>query len=109
VTLDGIVTQFLRDQHRRCAHPVAAVPPFSLFDEHRCLEPRYYDRAPANIAARVLARQTAPPYGMSDSEGCCKRALMLLGGLYGPSLDRKFFYSRFRSVRHVRAGMSPCL
>ena len=39
VTLDKIVTRFLRDQHRHCANPVELLPPFSLHYTHHCPVP----------------------------------------------------------------------
>lgn len=36
VTLDGIVTEYLRKQHSQCKHPVYTCPPFDLFKPHHC-------------------------------------------------------------------------
>lgn len=36
ITLDGIVTEYLRKQHSQCKHPVYTCPPFDLFKPHRC-------------------------------------------------------------------------
>lgn len=34
--LDGIVTQYLRQQHRECENPISLLPPFSLLKPHIC-------------------------------------------------------------------------
>ena len=86
VTLDSIVTDYLRKQHAICRNPVVVCPPFSLFDPHRCPEPRHKRSAPASITARLLNRSAFPQYG----------------GLNGRSLDRKLIHSKFRPVRTYR-------
>ena len=86
VTLDTIVTDYLRKQHAICRNPVVVCPPFSLFDQHRCPEPRHKRSAPASITARLLNRTAFPQYG----------------GLNGRSLDRKLIHSKFRPVRTYR-------
>jgi len=85
-TLETIVTQFLRDQHAHCSHPVAVLPPFPLRAPHRCPEPRNLQKAPTNTVQRLMARQQKPP----------------VGGFGGMKLTRKLIYSRFRYLRVFR-------
>ncbi|XP_029006472.1 DDB1- and CUL4-associated factor 1-like isoform X2 [Betta splendens] len=89
-TLDGIITEYLREQHARCPNPVTTCPPFSLFTPHRCPEPKQRRQAPLNFTARLGSRVLYPRYGGVDR---------------GP-LDRHLIFSRFRpmSVYHERDG-----
>lgn len=86
VTLDSIVTEYLRKQHALCKNPVVTCPPFDLFVPHQCPEPQYRNVAPVSIAARIQRREISPKYGGYD----------------GARLNRKFIYSRFRPVRTYR-------
>uniref|UniRef100_T1KIJ0 DDB1- and CUL4-associated factor 1 n=2 Tax=Tetranychus urticae TaxID=32264 RepID=T1KIJ0_TETUR len=86
ITLDSIVTEYLRKQHALCKNPVVTCPPFDLFVPHRCPEPLNRHTAPLNITLRVQRREIAPRFG----------------GMYGTKFDRKFIYSRFRPVRTYR-------
>lgn len=83
VTLDAIVTEYLRKQHALCRNPVAACPPFSLLYPHQCPEPKLKRSAPYNLAARFHQR-SAFPVG---------------GGYDGVRADLRFVFSRFRPVR----------
>ncbi|XP_066925763.1 DDB1- and CUL4-associated factor 1-like isoform X2 [Clytia hemisphaerica] len=80
-TLDNIITSYLREQHARCANPVATCPPFSLFRPHNCPKPKYRQRASNNITKRLFDRQGNPPQG----------------GQMGCKYTRRFLYSKFRS------------
>ena len=86
ITLDSIVTEYLRKQHALCITPVVTCPPFDLFNPHRCPEPINRNSAPVNIAMRIQRRQLFPRFG----------------GVNGAKMDRKFIYSRFRPVRTYR-------
>lgn len=86
ITLDGIVTEYLRKQHSQCKHPVYTCPPFDLFKPHRCPEPLYKNRAPINCALRISRKQIQPPYG----------------GLDGKKWDRQLVYSKFRPKKTFR-------
>lgn len=86
ITLDSILTEYLRHQHSLCKNPVATCPPFQLLAPHRCPESTNRLSAPLNIASRILRRRVYPPKG----------------GMYGAKYDRHFVYSKFRPVRVVR-------
>ncbi|XP_062610768.1 DDB1- and CUL4-associated factor 1-like [Saccostrea cucullata] len=95
MTLDKIVTEYLRKQHALCRNPVTTCPPMSLFQPHRCPEPRGRRMAPINCTSRIYNRMLGPK----------------VGGIGGPSVDRKFIYSRFRpcqSYRNVDDGGMLC-
>ncbi|XP_076304060.1 lisH and WD40 domain-containing protein mahjong isoform X1 [Tachypleus tridentatus] len=102
ITLDSIVTEYLRKQHFLCKNPVVTCPPFDLFRPHQCPEPQFKNTAPINIAARLQRKEIHPKYGGYD----------------GVRLNRNFIYSRFRPVRAYRdsegtsyftcCAFSPC-
>lgn len=73
--LDGIITEYLREQHARCKHPVATCPPFSLFTPHQCPESKQRRQAPANFTSRLSRRVLFPKYGGVDG-GCFDRHLI---------------------------------
>ncbi|CAB3993233.1 DDB1- and CUL4-associated factor 1 isoform X1, partial [Paramuricea clavata] len=85
-TLDSIVTQYLRNQHAKCSHPVSVCPPFSLLGPHRCPEPKKRCHASINIASRLSAHQVRLNYG----------------GHEGNRLNRRYLYSRFRFLHVLR-------
>uniref|UniRef100_A0A3Q2XSC2 DDB1- and CUL4-associated factor 1 n=1 Tax=Hippocampus comes TaxID=109280 RepID=A0A3Q2XSC2_HIPCM len=84
--LDGIITEYLREQHARCKNPVATCPPFSLFTPHQCPEPKQRRQAPLNFTSRHLRRVIYPKYGGADG-GC---------------FDRHLIFSRFRPISVFR-------
>jgi len=86
VTLDSILTEYLRHQHSLCKNPVSTCPPFKLLAPHRCPEPTNKLSAPLNIASRIIRRRVYSPKG----------------GVYGAKYDRHYVYSKFRPVRLVR-------
>lgn len=86
ITLDSIITEYLRKQHALCKNPVVTCPPFDLFIPHQCPEPQYRNSAPMNIASRLQKTKINPPFGGYD----------------GATMNRKFVYSRFRPVRTYR-------
>lgn len=66
-TLDDIITDYLREQHARCPHPVATCPPFSLYRRHRCPEPLPRHRhSPGNCVARLGTRPLGRRGGAPD-------------------------------------------
>ncbi|KAG9131571.1 hypothetical protein Leryth_015130 [Lithospermum erythrorhizon] len=80
LTLDSIVVQYLKQQHRQCSAPITTLPPLSLLHPHVCPEPHRSLDAPPNVTARLSTREFKNKYG----------------GLYGSRKDRQFVYSRFR-------------
>ena len=86
ISLDSIVTEYLRKQHALCKNPVVTCPAFDLFTPHRCPEPLNRDSAPINITTRLQRRPIFPRFG----------------GINGSKMDRKFIYSRFRPIRSFR-------
>uniref|UniRef100_A0A3Q1ATS5 DDB1- and CUL4-associated factor 1 n=1 Tax=Amphiprion ocellaris TaxID=80972 RepID=A0A3Q1ATS5_AMPOC len=87
-TLDGIITEYLREQHARCPNPVTTCPPFSLFTPHRCPEPKQRRQAPQNFTSRLASRVLYPKYG----------------GVDRGSLDRHLIFSRFRPMSVFHEG-----
>jgi len=88
VTLDSIVTEYLRKQHALCKAPIVTCPPFDLFKPHRCPEPKSYSFAPVNMAMRIQSKQVNPRFG----------------GINGTKYDRKYVYSKFRQIRTFKEG-----
>lgn len=86
ISLNSIITDYLRKQHALCKYPVITCPPFNLFKPHRCPEPSNHFKAPVNIVSRLINRAYEPPYG----------------GLGGGKLDRKYIYSKYKSFRVIR-------
>ncbi|KAF9608499.1 hypothetical protein IFM89_009865 [Coptis chinensis] len=86
LTLDGIVVQYLKHQHRQCPAPITTLPPLSLLHPHTCPESRHSFDAPANLSARLSTREFRNWYG----------------GIHGSRRDRQFVYSRFRPWRTCR-------
>ncbi|KAJ6222415.1 hypothetical protein RDWZM_000960 [Blomia tropicalis] len=86
ISLNSIVSDYLRKQHALCKNPVVTCPPFDLYKPHRCPEPRNRNLASVNITSRIFNRQIFPPYG----------------GMGGSKMDRRFIYSRFRPCRSLR-------
>ncbi|KAF8404224.1 hypothetical protein HHK36_009106 [Tetracentron sinense] len=95
VTLDSLVVQYLKHQHRQCPAPITTLPPLSLLHPHVCPEPRRSLDAPANVAARLSTREFRNQYG----------------GIHGNRRDRQFVYSRFRPWRTCRddAALLTCI
>ncbi|XP_055999036.1 DDB1- and CUL4-associated factor 1-like isoform X3 [Ostrea edulis] len=96
MTLDKIVTEYLRKQHALCRNPVTTCPPMSLFNPHRCPEVRGKRMAPINATSRIYKRMLGPK----------------VGGIGGASVDRKFIYRRFKPCHTYRnpdeGGMQCC-
>ncbi|XP_050366514.1 DDB1- and CUL4-associated factor homolog 1 [Argentina anserina] len=86
LTLDSMVVQYLKHQHRQCPAPITTLPPLSLLQPHVCPEPRRTLDAPSNVTARLGTREFRSMYG----------------GVHGNRRDRQFVYSRFRSWRTCR-------
>ncbi|MQL76982.1 hypothetical protein Taro_009398 [Colocasia esculenta] len=86
VSLDSLVVQYLKHQHRQCPAPITTLPPLSLLQPHVCPEPSRSLDAPANVTARVSTREFRKQYG----------------GIHSHRRDRQFVYSRFRPWRTCR-------
>ncbi|KAM7268706.1 hypothetical protein ACFE04_010872 [Oxalis oulophora] len=86
LTLDGLVVQYLKHQHRQCPAPITTLPPLSLLQPHVCPEPKRCLDAPSNITARLGTREFKSTYG----------------GSLGNRRDRQFVFSRFRPWRTCR-------
>ncbi|GFZ00898.1 DDB1-CUL4 associated factor 1 [Actinidia rufa] len=86
LTLDSLVVQYLKHQHRQCPAPITTLPPLSLLHPHVCPEPRRSLDAPSNVTARLSTREFRSMYG----------------GVHGNRRDRQFVYSRFRPWRSCR-------
>ncbi|KAG9440226.1 hypothetical protein H6P81_020391 [Aristolochia fimbriata] len=95
VTLDSLVVQYLKHQHRQCAAPITTLPPLSLLHPHVCPEPSRALTAPTNITARLSTREFKFGYA----------------GTHGLRKDRQFVYSRFRPWRTCRddAALLSCI
>ncbi|KAH7423347.1 hypothetical protein KP509_12G050900 [Ceratopteris richardii] len=85
-TLDSLVVQYLKHQHRQCPAPITTLPPLSLFHPHVCPESSRVCEAPLNTVRRFSGREIVPPFG----------------GGHGRRRDRHFVYSRFRPLRPCR-------
>ncbi|KAL6541831.1 hypothetical protein OROGR_011317 [Orobanche gracilis] len=86
VTLDSLVVQYLKHQHRQCPAPITTLPPLSLLHPHVCPEPKRSLDAPSNVSARLGTREFKYRYG----------------GVHGNRRDRQFVFSRFRPWRTCR-------
>ncbi|OMO61923.1 hypothetical protein CCACVL1_23143 [Corchorus capsularis] len=86
LSLDTIVVQYLKHQHRQCPAPITTLPPLSLLHPHVCPEPKRSLDAPSNITSRLGTREFKTVYG----------------GVHGNRRDRQFVYSRFRPWRTCR-------
>ncbi|KAL6651717.1 hypothetical protein ACP70R_010642 [Stipagrostis hirtigluma subsp. patula] len=95
MTLDSLVVQYLKHQHRQCPAPVTTLPPLSLLHPHVCPEPSRSLSAPANIAARMGSREINRQFS----------------GIQVPRRDRQFIYSRFKICRVCRdeASLLTCM
>ncbi|GFS09654.1 protein VPRBP [Elysia marginata] len=88
VSLNNIVTEYLRKQHALCPQPISTCPTMSLFIPHRCPEPLGKACAAYNITSRVFDRQLRPPYG----------------GPKGQSLNRRYIHSKLCALTSFRDG-----
>lgn len=86
LTLDSLVVQYLKHQHRQCPAPITTLPPLSLLHPHVCPEPRRNLDAPLNVTSRLGTREFRSMYG----------------GMHRNRRDRQFVYSRFRPWRTCR-------
>ncbi|KAK7311841.1 hypothetical protein RJT34_10236 [Clitoria ternatea] len=86
LSLDSLVIQYLKHQHRQCPAPITTLPPLSLLHPHVCPEPKRSLDAPCNVTARLGTREFKYMYG----------------GVHGNRRDRQFVYSRFRPWRTCR-------
>ncbi|KAJ0262950.1 DDB1- and CUL4-associated factor 1 [Hirschfeldia incana] len=86
LTLDSLVVQYLKHQHRQCLAPITTLPPVSLLHPHVCPEPKRLLEAPLNITGRLGTRELQSYYS----------------GVHGSRRDRQFVFSRFKSWRSYR-------
>lgn len=93
LTLDSLVVQYLKHQHRQCPAPITTLPPLSLLQPHVCPEPRRSLDAPPNVTSRLSTREFRSKHG----------------GIHGLRKDRQFVYSRFRPWRSCRDDTSALL
>ncbi|XP_031494152.1 DDB1- and CUL4-associated factor homolog 1 [Nymphaea colorata] len=95
VTLDSLVVQYLKHQHRQCPAPITTLPPLSLLHPHVCPEPSRRLDMPVNLVARLSTRESRTRYG----------------GIHGHRRDRQFVFSRFRPWRTCRdeAALLTCI
>ncbi|XP_062227245.1 DDB1- and CUL4-associated factor homolog 1-like isoform X2 [Phragmites australis] len=95
MTLDSMVVQYLKHQHRQCPAPITTLPPLSLLHPHVCPELSRSLSAPANIAARMGSREISRQFS----------------GIQVPRRDRHFIYSRFKQCRVCRdeASLLTCM
>lgn len=96
LTLDSLVVQYLKHQHRQCPAPITTLPPLSLLHPHVCPEPKRSLDAPLNVTARLGTREYRSMYG----------------GVHGNRRDRQFVFSRFRPWRTCRddaGGLFTCI
>ncbi|XP_077248796.1 DDB1-CUL4 associated factor 1 [Tasmannia lanceolata] len=95
VTLDSLVVQYLKHQHRQCPAPITTLPPLSLLHPHVCPEPSRSLDAPTNTTSRLSTREFRNHHG----------------GVHGHRRDRQFVYSRFRPWRTCRddAAILTCI
>ncbi|KGN60146.1 DDB1- and CUL4-associated factor homolog 1 [Cucumis sativus] len=93
ITLDSLVVQYLKHQHRQCPTPITTLPPLSLLQPHVCPEPKRSLDAPWNVTSRLGSREFRSIYG----------------GVHGNRRDRQFVYSRFRPWRTCRDDASALL
>ncbi|KAK3210536.1 hypothetical protein Dsin_015242 [Dipteronia sinensis] len=96
LTLDTLVVQYLKHQHRQCPAPITTLPPLSLLHPHVCPEPKRSLDAPSNVTARLGTREFKSMYS----------------GIHRNRRDRQFVYSRFRPWRTCRddvGGRLTCI
>ncbi|CAN8273361.1 unnamed protein product [Cochlearia groenlandica] len=86
LSLDSLVVQYLKHQHRQCLAPITTLPPVSLLHPHVCPEPKRLLEAPLNITGRLGTRELQNFYS----------------GVHGNRRDRQYVYSRFKSWRSCR-------
>ncbi|OWM77237.1 hypothetical protein CDL15_Pgr028874 [Punica granatum] len=86
LTLDSLVIQYLKHQHRQCPAPITTLPPLSLLHPHVCPEPKRSLETPLNVTARLATREYRSMYG----------------GVHGNRRDRQFVFSRFKPWRTCR-------
>ncbi|KAL0484895.1 hypothetical protein AKO1_003638, partial [Acrasis kona] len=95
ISLDNIVTSYLRHQHRECMNPITTLPPVSLLKPHKCYVPP--PSTTSNLITRLRQRE------MGDSR--------FSRHINAKHLDRKYIYGRFRYVgafRDEEAGSITC-
>ena len=64
VSLDGIVTEYLTNQHALCKNPMVTCPQFDLFHPHKCPDARSKNIAPINKTAQQQRKAYWPNGGL---------------------------------------------
>ncbi|KAK8960180.1 hypothetical protein KSP40_PGU006263 [Platanthera guangdongensis] len=90
MTLDSVIVQYLKHQHRQCSTPITTLPPLSLLHPHVCPEPSRRLNALANVTERITTREVGRQH--------C--------GIYTGHRDHQFVHSRFRPCRTCRDDAS---
>jgi hypothetical protein len=102
VTLDFIVKEYLRSQHRLCESPVAVLPEFSLTERHRC--PRQLSHTHAHSVASLMGTgsggQRSNALRLIRARQHCVRAPFQAGGRAQRLLERLGF-SHFSVERYA--------
>lgn len=87
ITLDKIISEYLANQHSKCKNPISTCPPFDLFTQHKCPDPKP-NSIPgmcSNFASRYHYRQ---------------------GGYSSKRLDRHLVHSQFCMTKLFRSDIS---
>lgn len=85
VTLDMIVTEYLKNQHSLCKHPMSTCSQFDLFKPHKCPDPKpnKYSGVCLNFVDRLTRRES--------------------GFRSARHLDRKLIHSNFNVSKTIRS------
>lgn len=80
ITLDSIITEYLTNQHALCKNPMSTCPQFTLFEPHKCPDPKARNKIPTNFAMRYSR------------------------GIQSRRLDQRLIHSKFCCVHIFRYG-----
>ncbi|VDO95833.1 unnamed protein product [Soboliphyme baturini] len=86
LSLDSIITEYLRKQHALCLNPQHLVQYCVCFSPHQCPEPKLKRHAPNNFSSRVYHKPYFP----------------IGGGYDGVRADMRYIFSRFKPVKTVK-------
>lgn len=94
--LDGIITHYLREQHRQCSNPVATIPPFKLLGNdsfHHCPDQPASSSSNLNICNRLIHRtRLGSRYGVRS-----------FASPYADAGVNRYVFSRYRPYRVLGA------